>query len=84
MNNPPLRSTIHGWLPFPPGVLHSIHQIEKEKEKKMSNNTNLFVSIQKDILAGVLMLSEIAEKHEVPVSWVAEVYVEMKEQEAMW
>ena len=50
----------------------------------MSNNTNLFVSIQKDILAGVLMLSEIAEKHEVPVSWVAEVYVEMKEQEAMW
>jgi hypothetical protein len=63
-------------------LLHSIHQIEKEK--KMSNNTNLFVSIQKDILAGVLMLSEIAEKHEVPVSWVAEVYVEMKEQEAMW
>jgi hypothetical protein len=63
-------------------LLHFIHQIEKEK--KMSNNTNLFVSIQKDILAGVLMLSEIAEKHEVPVSWVAEVYVEMKEQEAMW
>ena len=50
----------------------------------MSFMTNLIVSIQEDILAEELMLSEIAAKHEVPVSWVAEVYVEMKEQEAMF
>jgi hypothetical protein len=55
-----------------------------ERGKKMSFMSNLIVSIQEDILAERLTLSEIAAKHEVPVSWVAEVYVEMKELEALF
>ena len=50
----------------------------------MSYMSNLIVSIQEDILAERLTFAEIASKHEVPVSWVAEVYVEMKELEALF
>ena len=39
--------------------------------------------IQKDILAGVLTFCQIAEKYEVPVSWVAEVWCEMVENECL-
>lgn len=49
----------------------------------MSQMSNLALSIEEDILAGELTFAEIATKHEVPVSWVAEVYCEMIEQECL-
>ncbi len=49
----------------------------------MSFMSNLINDLQNDIVAGRLTFAEIASKHEVPVSWVAEVYCEMVEQEAM-
>ena len=49
----------------------------------MSQMSNLALSIEEDILAGKLTFAEIATKHEVPVSWVAEVYCEMIEQECL-
>ena len=49
----------------------------------MSKMSNLALSIEEDILAGELTFAEIATKHEVPVSWVAEVYCEMIEQECL-
>ena len=49
----------------------------------MSAMSNLILSIQEDALDGVLSFAEIAAKHEVPVSWVAEVYCEMIEQECL-
>lgn len=48
----------------------------------MSQMSNLALSIEEDILAGELTFAEIATKHEVPVSWVAEVYCEMIETES--
>jgi hypothetical protein len=45
--------------------------------------SNLVFDIQKDILDGPLTFAEIASKYEVPVSWVAEVYCEMVEQECL-
>lgn len=49
----------------------------------MSQMSNLVLSIEEDILAGKLTFAEIATKHEVPVSWIAEVYCEMIEQECL-
>ncbi len=49
----------------------------------MSFMSNLFIDLQNDILAERLTFAEIASKYEVPVSWVAEVYCDMVEQEAM-
>ena len=49
----------------------------------MSKMSNLVLSIEEDILAGELTFAEIATKHEVPVSWIAEVYCEMIEQECL-
>lgn len=49
----------------------------------MSKMSNLALSIEEDILAGELTFAEIATKHEVPVSWIAEVYCEMIEQECL-
>jgi hypothetical protein len=49
----------------------------------MSQMSNLVLSLQEDILAGKLTFAEIATKHEVPVSWIAEVYCEMIEQECL-
>ena len=49
----------------------------------MSQMSNLALSIEEDILAGKLTFAEIATKHEVPVSWIAEVYCEMIEQECL-
>lgn len=49
----------------------------------MSQMSNLALSIEEDILAGELTFAEIATKYEVPVSWVAEVYCEMIEQECL-
>lgn len=49
----------------------------------MSAVSSLILSIQEDALAGVLSFAEIATKHGVPVSWVAEVYCEMVEQECL-
>ena len=49
----------------------------------MSQMSNLALSIEEDILAGELTFAEIATKHEVPVSWIAEVYCEMIEQECL-
>ena len=43
----------------------------------MSKMSNLVLSIQEDILDGHLTFAEIATKHEVPVSWIAEVHCEM-------
>ena len=43
---------------------------------------NLILSLQEDILEGRLSFAEIATKHEVPVSWIAEVYCEMIETES--
>lgn len=49
----------------------------------MISNYKLVSSIENDIQAGRLTFVEIAEMHEVPVSWVAEVYCEMVEQECI-
>ena len=49
----------------------------------MSKMSNLVLSLQEDILAGKLSFAEIATKHEVPVSWIAEVHCEMVEQECL-
>lgn len=48
----------------------------------MSKMSNLVFSIQEDILDGRLTFAEIATKHEVPVSWIAEVHCEMIETES--
>ena len=48
----------------------------------MSKMSNLVLSIQEDILDGRLTFAEIATKHEVPVSWIAEVHCEMIETES--
>lgn len=48
----------------------------------MSKMSNLVFSIQEDILDGRLTFAEIANKHEVPVSWIAEVHCEMIETES--
>lgn len=45
--------------------------------------SNLVFSIQEDILDGRLTFAEIATKHEVPVSWIAEVYCEIIENESL-
>lgn len=42
----------------------------------MSKMSELVYAIQEDLDAGILSFSAIAEKHEVPVSWVNEVYNE--------
>jgi hypothetical protein len=55
----------------------------KSKRKDMSKVSNLFLDIQEDILFGNLAFAEIAAKHEVPISWVAEVYCEIVEQECL-
>lgn len=49
----------------------------------MSFMSNLINDLQNDIVAGRLTFAEIAAKHEVPVSWVAEVHCEMVEQECI-
>ena len=49
----------------------------------MSFMSNLINDLQNDIVAGRLTFAEIASKHEVPVSWVAEVHCEMVEQECI-
>ena len=48
----------------------------------MSKMSNLVLSLQEDILDGRLTFAEIATKHEVPVSWIAEVHCEMIETES--
>lgn len=42
----------------------------------MSKMGELIYAIQEDIEAGILSFSAIADKHEVPRSWVDEVYSE--------
>lgn len=42
----------------------------------MSKMSELVYAIQEDIEAGILSFGAIAEKHEVPRSWVDEVYNE--------
>ena len=49
----------------------------------MKSLYKLVSGIEDDIQAGRLTFAEIAEKHEVSVSWVAEVYCEMVEQECI-
>jgi len=49
----------------------------------MSKMSNLVLSIQEDILDGRLSFAEIATKHEVPVSWITEVYCEIIESESL-
>lgn len=39
----------------------------------MSKMSDLVLSIQEDLEKGVLSFAEIAQKHEVPTSWVDEV-----------
>lgn len=53
--------------------------VEQEREMSMSD---LVIDIQSDILAGVLSFREIAEKNEVPLSWVNEAWDMLCEQEA--
>jgi hypothetical protein len=53
--------------------------VEEEREMSMSD---LVIDIQNDILAGVLSFAEIAQKHEVPSSWVNEAWDLLCEQEA--
>jgi hypothetical protein len=47
----------------------------------MSKFRDLIIDIQDDILANVLTFSQISEKHDVTVDFVAQVYCEMLEQE---
>lgn len=56
-------------------------QLIANEEREMSVR-DLIIDIQNDILAGVLNFSEIAFKHEVPLSWVNEAWDELCEQEA--
>lgn len=53
--------------------------VEEEREMSMRD---LIIDIQDDILQGVLSFQAIAEKHEVPVSWVNEAWDMLCEQEA--
>jgi hypothetical protein len=43
----------------------------------MSKMSDLQISIQDDLNAGLLSFAEIAEKHEVPFEWVDSVAAEM-------
>jgi hypothetical protein len=63
-------------------TLHSIVN-QPLKGTTMSFMSNLINDLQNDIVAGRLTFAEIAAKHEVPVSWVAEVHCEMVEQECI-
>jgi hypothetical protein len=42
-------------------------------ENTMSKMGELLYEIQEDLAAGILSFKAIAEKHDVPVSWVMEV-----------
>jgi len=55
--------------------------LKSEPNNLKGTDMKLVIDIQNDILAERLTFAEIAAKHEVPVSWVAEVYCEMIEQE---
>ena len=46
----------------------------------MSKMSDLQISIQEDLNAGLLSFAEIAEKHEIPFEWVDNVAAEMAEQ----
>jgi hypothetical protein len=46
----------------------------------MSKMSDLQISIQDDLNAGLLSFAEIAEKHEIPFEWVDNVAAEMAEQ----
>lgn len=43
----------------------------------MSGMKNLMVDIFEDIDSGLYSFAEIAKRHDVPISWVDEVYKEM-------
>ena len=47
----------------------------------MATIKNVMVDIQNDIIAGILSFKSIAEKHNVPFSWVNMAWDELSEQE---
>jgi len=47
----------------------------------MSKMSELVFAIQEDIDAGILSFSDIADKHNVPLSWIDEVASEYMEQD---
>lgn len=51
------------------------------KEREMSIS-DLMIDLQDEVRLGVLSFAEIAQKYEVPVSWVQEAWDELCEQEA--
>jgi hypothetical protein len=48
---------------------------------KMTANKNVMVDIQNDIIVGILSFKSIAEKHNVPFSWVNVAWDVLCEQE---
>ena len=47
----------------------------------MSNMSNLVFAIQEDIEAGILPFRDIAEKYDIPFTWVDEIAKEYANQE---
>lgn len=45
----------------------------------MSKMSELIIDIQNDLIEGKLSFAEIAAKHNVPVSWIDEAWLEMDE-----
>ena len=56
-------------------------QLIANEERDMSMR-NLMIDLQDEIRLGVLSFAEIAQKYEVPTSWVQEAWDELCEQEA--
>ena len=46
----------------------------------MSQMSNLCLAIEEDITDGLLSFREIATKHQVPLSWVEEVWTQLTDQ----